>query len=83
MASYRLKLEVVVTCPEDPKDPALTITPNEIRESLRKTMHGGGYAVGGSHGRKLTASMNVLSIEFEDFVCGHCGHRVPVEFKEK
>lgn len=83
MPTYKLKLEVEVTCPTREGEPALTITPREIKEALLQTAspRHNGYAVcapGIGKSNKLTASLHINKVEFEPLTCEHCGNKVEV-----
>jgi len=64
MPKYRLTLEVEVDCPVAIDKSELTITLDEIMESLINKPLCGGYAVCvKGHPKKLTASMYILKAE--------------------
>lgn len=70
---YRMTLKVEITCPEDPKDPKKTITPDQITAALLPKKGYGGYAVCGPRTDQLTADMKILEAEFTPVGCEHCG----------
>ena len=74
MPRYNMTLEVEVVCPVDPRDPTLTITPEEILKNIITPPNRGGYALCvKGNGNKMTGDVMIRKAWFRDHVCEHCG----------